>query len=96
MYWNPKTACILPWNNHSLIEDYNSPTQPIRSIPVSSSLGMEYHPQYRTHIYHLKGIQEGRNHQEILHVRHLITLLQGENNLHNLAQTYTSLCYHQP
>ena len=76
MSWHPQTACILPWDNHALIEAYTSPIQPIFSLPISSYLGMEYHPKYWTHLCHLKGIQEGHHHQDLLHIHNLLTLVQ--------------------
>ena len=86
MFWHPQTACITPWNNHALIEAYNSTTHPICSLPIGFYIGMKYHPQYRKHPHHMKGIKEGHNHHELLHIHHLITLLQGGNHLHRLAQ----------
>ena len=78
MFWRPHTEFILPWNNHSLIEAYIYPEQPIFYLPIGYYLDMEYHPQYWEHLHNLKVIQEVHNHQYLLHFHRLITLLQGE------------------
>ena len=96
MSWNPQTACILSWNNHTIIEAYTSPTNPIFPLPISYYLGMEYHTQYWTNIHHLKNIQGNHYYQYLLHIHHHLTILQGENNIHHLEQAYAYLCDHQP
>ena len=96
MYWNLQTLFILHWNNHALLEAYTSPTQPIFSIPIVCDLGMEYHLQYLTHPHNLKITQEVHHHQDFLYIHHILTMLQGGNNLHRLVQALTSLCDNQP
>ena len=86
MFWHPQTAFILPWNIYDIIEAYTYPTTQIFHLLIGSYLGMEYHPQYWTQTHHLKGIKENHHHQDLLNIHHLLTMLQGGNEICHLAQ----------